>query len=233
MKFNQSRFYAQNFKIETFTDPVSILPMSTAGHRVSRATIDHLQQLRALWQAAELPGWELEKRLTEFQVVEAQDGTVLGAVGLQIVDRQGRIHSEAFADPTSADELRWLLWDRLSSIAQNYGLVRLWTQERAPFWQKVGMAPATMDELKKLPAGWKSLYPRWLTVQLRDEASAISLEREFALFEQAEKQRTQRILKKARAARTVATLIVTLLFVFVLVVLFYLLTRPSFQQPHL
>ncbi len=205
--------------------------MSTAGHRVSRATIEHLQQLRALWQAAELPAWELEKRLTEFQVVETQDGIVLGAVGLQIVDRQGKIHSEAFADPSLADELRWLLWDRLSSIAQNYGLVRLWTQERAPFWQKVGMAPATMDELKKLPAGWKSLYPRWLTVQLRDEVAATSLDREFALFEQAEKQRTQRILKQARVLRTVATLIVTVLFLFVLAVLIHLLTQQMSSQP--
>lgn len=205
--------------------------MSTAGYTVCRATIEHLQQLRALWQAADLPAWELEKKLTEFQVVQTQDGTVVGAIGLQIVDRHGRIHSEAFTDPTTAEELRWLLWDRLCSIAQNYGLVRLWTQERAPFWEKVGMAPATMDELKKLPASWKSLYPRWLTVQLRDESTTASLEREFALFEQAEKQRTQRLLKQARTIRTIATIIVTLLFILAMALVLYLLARTTARRP--
>ncbi|MCS7337136.1 MAG: hypothetical protein NZ739_02720 [Verrucomicrobiae bacterium] len=205
--------------------------MSTAEYRVCRATIDHLQQLRALWQAAELPAWELEKRLTEFQVIETQQGVVVGAVGLQIHEKQGRIHSEAFADRAVADQLRWLLWDRISSIAQNYGLVRLWTQERDPFWQKVGMEPATIEELKKLPPSWKSLYPRWLTLQLRDEAAAAALEREFALFEQAERQRTQRALKHARAVRTLASLLVAALLIFVFVTLVHLLIQSARHQP--
>ncbi len=204
--------------------------MGTAGHRISRATIDHLQQLRALWQAAELPAWELEKRLTEFQVIETSEGTVVGAIGLQIIDRQGRIHSEAFADPTQADELRWLLWDRICSIAQNHGLVRLWTQEKAPFWQKVGMAPANVQELQKLPASWKSMYPRWFTLQLRDETSTLSLEREFALFEQAERLRTERALKHARALRTLATATVAALFLFAFGVLIYFFLQ-SLRQP--
>ena len=46
-----------------------------------RATLEDIETLRALWQTALLPIQELEKRLTEFQIVEGMDGRIFGALG--------------------------------------------------------------------------------------------------------------------------------------------------------
>src|SRR5437773_781501 len=108
--------------------------MSQPEYRVRRATLDDVKTLSALWQTMRFPSGELEKRVTEFQVAESTDGKLLGALGLQIAGRQGRLHSEAFSDFALADTLRPLLWERLQAVASNHGLVRLWTQERTPFW---------------------------------------------------------------------------------------------------
>jgi hypothetical protein len=47
--------------------------------RVRRATTDDRKSLKALWQSMLLPADELEKRLTEFQVVVTADDSALGA----------------------------------------------------------------------------------------------------------------------------------------------------------
>src|SRR5213592_3655391 len=103
--------------------------MTASNYRVRRATLDDIDQLTAIWKAMSFPGEDLAKRITEFQVAEGPDGKVLGAVGLQIAAKHGRIHSEAFNDFALADQLRPLLWDRINSVATNHGLLRLWTQE--------------------------------------------------------------------------------------------------------
>lgn len=206
--------------------------MSAGAYQVTRATIDHLRELRSLWQAAELPFWELEKRLTEFQVVETPEGRLLGAVGLQITGRQARIHSEAFADITLADQLRLLLWERIRSVANNHGLVRIWTQEKAPFWSRNGLLPADTQTLQKLPTPWKSLYPKWLTLQLREDiAPALSLNGEFALFMQSERRRTDRAFRQARTLKFLATLLAVALFLFAFGVLIYLFLHPQKLPP--
>ena len=45
-----------------------------------------------------LPAGELEKRLTEFQVVEAADGQIAGAIGVQIIRQHALLHSEGHTD---------------------------------------------------------------------------------------------------------------------------------------
>src|ERR1017187_926557 len=98
--------------------------VSSSNYRVRRATLDDIRQLTALWQSMQFPVEDLARRVTEFQVAEGAEGEVRGAVGLQIAERQGLVHSEAFSDFALADHLRPLLWDRLLAVATNHGLLR-------------------------------------------------------------------------------------------------------------
>ena len=157
---------------------------------------------------------DLARRVTEFQVAESPGGEVLGAVGLQIAERQGLVHSEAFSDFALAEHLRPLLWDRVHAVATNHGLLRVWTQEPAPFWNHCGLVPADAEALQKLPALWRGPSSRWLTLKLRDDLETVlSLDKEFALFMQSEKQRTDQVFRHARTLKTTVTLIAFVLLI--------------------
>jgi N-acetylglutamate synthase-like GNAT family acetyltransferase len=116
--------------------------MYPSSYQVRRATLDDLGQLTGLWRAMNFPAEELARAVTEFQVAQDADGRLVGAIGLQIAQRQGRIHSESFEDFSLADTLRPMLWERLHAVATNHGLLRLWTHEGAPFWHHCGLRPA-------------------------------------------------------------------------------------------
>src|SRR5882672_194344 len=128
--------------------------MAAENYRVRRATLDDLEQLKALWTSMQHPAAELEARLTEFQVVESADGRIVGALGIQLSRQHGRLHSESYRDFALADDARALLLERVRSLCSNHGIFRLWTQEKAPFWSRQGFRPATAEDLKKLPEGW-------------------------------------------------------------------------------
>ncbi len=182
--------------------------VSSSNYRVRRATLDDMGQLTTLWQSMQFPADDLAKRVTEFQVAESADGNLLGAVGLQIAERQGLVHSEAFHDFALAEQLRPLLWDRLHAVATNHGLLRVWTQEKAPFWNHCGLLKADDETLAKLPILWRGPSSAWLTLKLKDDLETVmSLDKEFALFMQSEKQRTQQVFQQARALKTIVTLI--------------------------
>jgi N-acetylglutamate synthase-like GNAT family acetyltransferase len=198
--------------------------MSSSNHRVRRATLDDLTELKALWNSMRLPADDLEKRLTEFQVVETADGKVVGALGIQIERQHAWLHSESYQDFSQADDLRALFIDRLRSLAANHGVFRLWTLEKAPFWTRLGFQPASPDALKKLPETWTA-GSTWLTLQLKDEAAIVSLEKEMALFMETEKQHTARALGQVKAIRTLATILAIIFGVFVLVAAAYLLLK--------
>jgi N-acetylglutamate synthase-like GNAT family acetyltransferase len=175
---------------------------------VRRATLDDLEPLTALWKSMNFATEDLGRRITEFQVAESGDGTLLGALGLQVAERQGRIHSEGFVDFGLADTLRPMLWERVRSVATNHGLLRLWTQEQAPFWHHTGLISAEAEALEKLPAAWRDPSARWLTLKLKEELETlVSVDREFAVFMQSEKEKTTRALQKAKAFKVVATLV--------------------------
>jgi N-acetylglutamate synthase-like GNAT family acetyltransferase len=201
-------------------------------YRVRRATLDDIGQLTTLWQLMHFDVEDLSKRVTEFQVAEGPDGKVVGAVGLQLLEKQGRIHGEGFTDFALAEHLRPMLWDRLHAIATNHGLLRLWTQENAPFWNHCGLQKADAEALTKLPAPWRGPSPDWLTIKLRDELTdVISLDKEFAMFMESEKQRTARALQHARILKVIATLIALAVFALVLIGAFLVLRRnPQLLQ---
>ena len=181
--------------------------MSSSIYRVRRATVDDLANLLALWATMNFPAAELERRLTEFQIVEATDGSLLGTFAIEINNRHGRLHSEAFHNFALADTLRELLWERLQSIAANHGLVRLWTSESAPFWKYNGFQPPVADVLKKLPVPWTAQPTDWppnsATGCHVEEALQTSLTTDFTQLKAEEKQRTEKVLRRARAVRNI------------------------------
>jgi N-acetylglutamate synthase-like GNAT family acetyltransferase len=200
--------------------------MAQSNYRVRRATLDDIGQLMTLWQSMHLPADDLARRITEFQLAESADQKVLGAVGLQIADRQGRVHSEGFIDFALADELRPALWERLQSVATNHGLVRLWTAEQAPFWSRCGLSKADGESLEKLPTAWRQVKGQWLTLKLKEDIEeVISADKEFAMFMEAERQRTQRAFQQARVLKFIATLVALAVLFLVMAGAFYVLRR--------
>ena len=178
------------------------------------------------------PAEELERRLTEFQVVHSAEGRLIGALGLQIERQHGRLHSECYGDFSLADEMRPLLMQRISSLASNHGVFRLWTQEQAPFWSQHGFQRADYEALKKLPEKWAGAGSEWRTFQLKDEAAILSLEKEMALLMQTEKQRTARIIKHVSTLKSVALWLAVVLGMLVLGAAIYLfLKNPGLLNP--
>jgi N-acetylglutamate synthase-like GNAT family acetyltransferase len=182
--------------------------MISTTYRVRRATLDDLPALQGLWESMQLPAAELEKRLTEFQVVEASDGQIAGAIGIQILRQHACLHSESFTDFGVSDQIRPLLLQRIQSLAANHGVFRLWTTDRTPFWVQQGFKPAADAILVKLPVEWKRDEPQnWLTLQLKDEEALVSLEKELALFKETERRSTARTLERARLIKTIVTVL--------------------------
>lgn len=206
--------------------------MTAPKYRVRRATVDDRPALKALWDSMHFPTPDLERRLTEFQVVTSEDGSLVGAIGLQIDRQHAWLHSEAYIDFALADEVRPLLVERLNTIASNHGVFRLWTLERAPFWTRHGFQPATPETLKRLPEKWAALGTGWRTVQLKDEEAIVSLEKELALMMQTEKRRTERIMKRVGTLKSLALWVALVLAIFVLGAAVYLLVKnPGLLTP--
>jgi len=198
--------------------------MNPAGFRIRRATLDDMPQMADMWKAMHFSVDTLSKRITEFQVAESPEGKVIGALALQMAEKQGRIHSEAFGDFSYAEHLRPMLWDRLHSVAVNHGLLRLWTQENAPFWNHCGLNKPDAETLAKLPAIWRPLPGGWLTIKLKDDVDVlISADKEFSAFMAAEKEKTQRTFQQAKVLKIIATLIALGVLALVFVAGFYIL----------
>ena len=206
--------------------------MSGSEYRARRATVDDLPGLHALWKTMHFPDVELERRLTEFQVVATPEGTVEGAVGLEMAGRQGIIHSEAFGDFSKADTLRPLLWERIHKLINNHGLARMWTKETAPFWRQTGFQPAESSLISKLPAAWAAEADGWLTLQIRDEELLEkTLAVEFARIRQEEKRNLERVLRPMKLLKIAATVLAVILSLVVLYLCVQMLLNQTGRLP--
>lgn len=176
---------------------------------VRRATLDDLPALRALWEQNLLPVDEFEKRFTEFKVVYGDDDVLIGAVGILVVKHQALVHSEAFLFADWEDRVRPLLWDRIQVVAHNFGIARLWTLEKSPFWVHfAGFKPATAAEMESFPIGFGDEKAGWLCIQLRDENQAAEVvEKQLAIFKQAQEQELEAVRLTASRLRKVALVI--------------------------
>ena len=156
-----------------------------------------------------LPAEELEKRLTEFQVVENAEGEVVGALGFQVFGQHALLHNESYSDFAVADAARELFWERLQKLAANHGVFRVWTQERSPFWKSFGFQPPSAEVLARLPAGWKNEFDGgWLTLQLKnEEVITAAMEKGLASFKDSEKKHAAQISEKARLIKTIVTVV--------------------------
>lgn len=179
-----------------------------------RATIDDLTVLRNLWRQAGHPVPTFEKALTDFQVVETADGTILGTLGIQIEAQQGRIYGQAWGDPELAPELLPRLWRRVLTLARQHRLVRLWVESGAGvFWLDQGFELAGTGALETLPPG----FPRreghpWLMLQIREESpSRVQAELELELLHQTQAAHRERAIRRARLLRVFAILVATLM----------------------
>jgi len=200
--------------------------MTLTHYRVRRATLDDIGQLTSLWQSMHMPADDLARRITEFQVAETSEGNLVGAVALQLLERQGRLHSEAFTDFSLADVLRPRLWERLQSVATNNGLVRLWTQEQAPFWSHCGLSKPDPESLEKLPTAWRTLQGQWLTLKLKEDIEEVlSADKEFAVFMESERQRTERAFQQAKVLKFIAMLLAIAVLLLVMAGAFLVIRR--------
>jgi hypothetical protein len=192
-------------------------PAVAVDFRVRRATVDDLPALSALWHSMSLSGQGLESRLTEFQVAVNSAGAIAGAIGFQIVGKQALVHSECFIDFSLADTLRPLLWERLKMLAANHGTIRVWSKESTRFWAREALDQPDPASLEKLPADWKGLPGKWYCAKLREDVDEVlSLDKEFALFAEAERERSRTALSQARLLKTIATVLAIILALAVL-----------------
>jgi N-acetylglutamate synthase-like GNAT family acetyltransferase len=185
--------------------------MNSAPLQVRRATVDDFDALKIIWASMRLPADELEKRLTEFQVVENSSGEIVGAIGIQISKQHALLHSEGYSDFSVADPARNLFWERIQILASNHGVFRLWTRENSPLWKSFGFQPPTAEALTRLPDEWKTESDGkneggWLTFQLKNEEVINAMfEKEFTAFTAAEKKEISRITGQAQTIKTIVT----------------------------
>jgi N-acetylglutamate synthase-like GNAT family acetyltransferase len=206
--------------------------MRAAAYQCRRATADDLPQLLLLWHNGGLPAGELEKRFTEFQLVEDADGRIAGVLGFKMEGPHGWLHSETYLDFSLTDTLRPMLWARVKNVAKSYGLWRLWTTESAPFWRQEGFGAATGEALGKLPAVFGPAEARWLTLKLREEFSVEEyLEREMAAFKKAERDRNEQMVGQAKTLKGLATLVAIIALALVIYGGIHLLRNGMIARP--
>lgn len=190
-----------------------------------RATIEDLPALQALWQRAGLPWEELEKFVTEFQVVDGDAGMLRGAIGLQRDGGEALLHSEALWEEEGGDEVRQALWARVQVLGRNQGVVRVWTLEDAPFWQGV-FRSATQEEVAGLEAAFADPEAPWRMMQLVDMARLEQMAQQQALlrgdFSGGADEKFQETVRRIRvAAYGLAVLVILMLAGFALYALMH------------
>jgi N-acetylglutamate synthase-like GNAT family acetyltransferase len=205
--------------------------MSPPNLRIRRATMDDLAALKSLWETMRFSADGLEKRLTEFQLVESAQGEMLGAIALQIAGPNALLHSEGYTDFSVADAARQLFWDRIQTIAANHGVFRVWTQEDSPFWVRWGFQPPADEVLARLPDAWKASGGKWLTIQLKNEEAMGVLEKELAAFRKSEKEHAEQVLGRARTLSTVITVAGFGVGILSLAIAIYLIVHHRFVPP--
>lgn len=198
-----------------------------------RATLDDLAGLQALWQRCGLPWEQLERYLTEFQVVPLDDGTFVGAMGLLVEGHEALMHTEAIpADQGEPDEIRAALWRRVQIVARNQGVVRLWTQEDAPYWGASGYGVPDPKSRGEAKAGFLSDDPDWRMYQLVDpDRAAKMVQEQMAIWEATRSQESDDLQETVRRIRTIA-FVVTGLIIAVLfgLVMYVFAKRPDMIQ---
>lgn len=201
-----------------------------------RANIDDLPALKALWAGAGLDVLEAERHLTEFQLCFDGNQALAACAAMRVAGKSALLHSEAFVHPEAEDLARAALWPRFQALARNHGLAKIWTLEEAPFWHQNGFTAADEAGMKKFPPQFGDPHARWHCLTLKEEnIEVISLEKEFELFQQAQKESTDRMLKQAKFLKQLAILVLGVGVIVLGIFMFRVFTRSpairSFVRP--
>lgn len=180
--------------------------------QVRRATLEDLPRLTELWEMERLAGAGLERRLAEFQVVEA-DGEVAAVLGLCVLGQDAWLHSEAISRPELADEMRRLLWARFETLTLASGLARVWTCLDAPYWKLNGFRAPGPAALQQLPPSWAGVPGHLLYLPLKGpEDSSATIEKQLAVLKAIHQEENARIVRRARMLKITLTVIVAVIF---------------------
>jgi len=115
------------------------------------------------------------------------------------------VHSEAFANPGEAAEIRPLLWPRILTVAKNNGLVRLWALPTTSFYREQGMTDIDDALRAKLPEGFGSPLADWVSLKLKEEnPGAGSIEKEFEIFAMTQRAESEKVMDQAKAFKLIA-----------------------------
>jgi len=87
-------------------------------------------------------------------------------------------------------------------------LERLWTLETAPFWHGNGFHTPTAEVLHKLPPIFGEPTAAWTVLSLRAETTApqVDIEKEFNIFKETERARTEVAFQQGRRLKLIATI---------------------------
>jgi len=200
-------------------------------HTARRANLEDLPGLLSLWEKCHLPGTQLEKFLTEFQVVTSPEGQLIGAIGLQIDGDEALIHSEALESEVDDDECRLALWTRMQIVLRNQGVQRVWTLEDADYWQGV-FQPADPREAASLRAAFADPTASWMMIRLLDDARVHKLVSEQVLLRggslDGDREAFAETIRRARIfAYSIATVVILLLVTFAV---YLLVHREALQR---
>ena len=205
--------------------------MSELRFHARRATVDDLPALRGLWQTAMYPVQDLERHLTEFQLIEGLDGRLIGALGFQILGQDARIYYEAFTHSDTEALVKPQLWNRLKVMASNGGVHRVWTQESSSFWAENGFESPDHQDLEKLPPAFTKAAGDWKMLALRDEAAERRIEEEIGLFEAVQEESQSRLETSTKFIKWTAAVVAV---IFCSILAYYtvkiLLTLPALRQ---
>jgi N-acetylglutamate synthase-like GNAT family acetyltransferase len=192
-----------------------------------RANVECLPALREFWASCGAPVELLEKRLTEFQIADA-DGVLLATAALHVSGKHGRIHSEYSV--AGGEAAASLLRDRIKNLANNLALLRLWVASGDAGWRGAGFRPANEGELESLPKEFTGEASSWDTLKLRDEKNAAGVD-EFVILRQQMQAESERLLARARVVKVVAYLFAFVVGLLVVLLVFayfkYSRTKPA------
>lgn len=191
--------------------------------------MEDLPVLRGLWGTARFPAFELEKRLTEFQLVTRADGVLTGAIGLRVSGWHVLLHHEAFYSNSGAEIGRPVLFEKIRKLIAGEGAARLWMAAPIPeFWQEVGFEPARAGELSRLPAEFSQSNRAWHTFALRDDALLErAMEKDFARLREEGRMEADRLKRQARLWKWAAGLIALGFFLGAIWLLFEMLSGAA------
>lgn len=208
------------------------IQMNASVPSARRANVDDLPAIKTLWAKCGIDVPEAERRLTEFQVAMDSNENLAGCGALRISGQNGLIHSEGFSQKDQRDWVRAALWPRFQALARNLGLARLWIRDADDFWKANGFAAPTETSLKKWPMELgEPGAGLWCLVLKEESLELISIEKEFELFQQSQKESSDKVLRQARTLKSVAMVILGLAVVAVVVFMARLVTRtPLFRS---